>query len=283
MKILNGSEIAGYIKERQAKQVRALRQSWKIIPHLAIVQMGEHHVINKYAKLKSAYGEDILIEVDVIDTTAADIVEKIEKLNEDENVHGIIVQLPLADKVLTEKALAAVAPEKDIDGLGGKSAYIPATVSAIDWLLSGYNIELTGKKIAIIGKGKLVGAPLAKLWRSAGLDVTICDTKTPDLSAEIKASDVIVTATGVPGLIKSDMLRSNAVVVDAGTASLNGKIVGDLADDVRSRQDLIMTPVTGGVGPLTVAALFDNVITAAQRIANKKGQQDIKHDAVSVK
>lgn len=275
MKILNGSELGGYIKERQAKQVRALRQTWKVFPRLSIIQMGEHHVINKYAKLKSAYGEDILIDVDVIDTTPADIISKIASLNADNNVHGIIVQLPLADKSLTDIALKTVAPIKDIDGLGEESDYIPATATAIDWLLAGYNVELTDKKIVIVGKGKLVGAPLAKLWKNAGYDVLVCDTKTTDLKSVLKTADIIVTATGVPGLVTSDMTKQNAVVVDAGTASRGGKIVGDLADDIRERQDLAITPLIGGVGPLTVAALFDSVITAAQKVANKKGRQDV--------
>jgi methylenetetrahydrofolate dehydrogenase (NADP+)/methenyltetrahydrofolate cyclohydrolase len=274
-KILNGSEIAGYVKERQAKQVRALRQSWKVYPRLVIVQMGEHHAINKYAKLKSAYGEDILIDVDIIDVTPTDILSKIDLLNKDDKIHGIIVQLPLADKSLTDEALNAVLPVKDVDGLGEKSDCIPATVTAIDWLLSGYNIDLTDKKIAIVGKGKLVGGPLVKLWKNAGYDVSVCDTKTSDLTTALRLADVIVTATGVPGLIKSDMIQTGAVVVDAGTASKDGKIVGDLADDVRERPDLTITPIFGGVGPLTVAALFDSVIIVAQKVANQKGQQDI--------
>jgi methylenetetrahydrofolate dehydrogenase (NADP+)/methenyltetrahydrofolate cyclohydrolase len=275
MKVLSGSELAGYIKERQAKQVRALRQSLKVFPHLVIIHMGEHHVINKYARLKSAYGQDILIDVDVIDTTTNNILDKIKLLNTDNRVHGIIVQLPLVDKSMTDEVLAAVAPGKDIDGLGSKSTYIPATVTAINWLLAGYNIDLADKKIAILGKGKLVGAPLAKLWKNASLDITVCDTKTSDLAAVLRAADVIVTATGVPGLVTGDMIKQNAVVVDAGTASSDGKIVGDLANDVRKRQDLTITPIIGGVGPLTVAALFDNIIAAAQKVANQKGQQDI--------
>lgn len=274
-KILNGSEIANYIKERQAKQVRALRQSWKVFPRLAIVQMGEHHVTNKYAKLKLTYGQDILIDVDVIDTTPTDILEKIEKLNRDDSVHGIIVQLPLIDKSLTETALTQVALEKDVDGLGENSTYIPATVTAIDWLLGGYNIDLADKRIVIVGKGKLIGLPLSKLWRNAGYNVTVCDTKTSDLKTVLCTADVIVTATGVPGLVKGDMMKQNAIIVDAGTAFSGGKIVGDLSDEVRKRSDLTFTPVIGGVGPLTVAALFDNVITAAQKIANQKDKQDI--------
>lgn len=275
MKILNGLELAGYIKERQLKQVRALRQSWKIIPKLAIVRMGENSVIDKFLRLKSVYGSDILVEVDIYNPVGVELIAQIKSLNRDKNVHGIIIQLPLADKTLTEKAINTVAPAKDVDGLGDKSTFIPATAMAIDWLLAGYNVDLYEKKIAIIGKGRLVGAPLAKLWKSAGYDVTICDTKTLDLAAVLRTANVIVTATGVPGLVRSDMIQINTVVVDAGTASENGKIVGDLADDVRERQDLTITPVVGGVGPLTITALFDNVITTARKIADQKGQQDI--------
>ena len=277
MKILNGLELAGYIKERQLKQVRALRQSWRVVPRLAIVRMGGNPVIDVYIRLKSAYGEDIGIEVDIFNPSDAELLNQIESLNRDENVHGIIIQLPLANPDLTEDALTAVATEKDVDGLGGNSTFTPATAMAIDWLLAGYNDELTGKKIAIVGKGRLVGAPLAKLWRNAGLDVTVCDSKT-DLSTALKSADIIVTATGKPGLITSDMISQNAVVVDAGTASEHGKIVGDLSDDVRQRSDLTITPIKGGIGPLTIAALFDNVIKSARKVADKKGQQDIKKE-----
>ncbi len=274
-KILNGTELAGYIKERQAKQVRALRQTWKVFPHLTIVQMGDYSVINKYAELKSAYGNDILIDVDIVDTNPDNILDQIERLNLDNSIHGIIIQLPLADTSLTNSALNAVKLAKDVDGLGEKSTYIPATATAVDWLINGYNIDLSDKKIAIVGKGKLIGAPLAKLWKSAGYDVTVCDTKTADLAETLRLMDIVVTATGIPGLITSKMIRPGAVVVDAGTAAKDGKIVGDIADDVRQRMDLTITPIFGGVGPLTVAALFDSVIIAAQKIADKKGKQDV--------
>lgn len=275
MKILDGSELAGYIKERQLKQVRALRLSWRVIPRLAIVHTSDNPTIDTYMRLKREYGEDITVEVDVCKPTDSELLNQIQLLNKDENVHGIIIQLPLADPSQTDDAVNAVSPEKDVDGLGKNSVFVPATAMAIDWLLAGYNVELYGKKIAIVGNGRLVGAPLAKLWKSAGLDVSVCDSKTIDLANVINPSEVIVTATGVPGLITSEMIRSGATVVDAGTAAEHGKIVGDLADDIRERQDLTITPVKGGVGPLTVAALFDNVILAARKIANQKGQQDI--------
>lgn len=275
MKILDGSELAGYIKERQAKQVRALRQSWRVIPRLAIVRTGDNPVIDTYVKLKRIYGEDILVEVDIYNPSDAELMGQIETLNNDDNVHGIIIQLPLANPDQTEMAVNAVASEKDVDGLGENSLFTPATAMAIDWLLAGYNIDLTSKKIAIIGNGRLVGSPLYHIWSKSGFDVSVYDNKTQDLASAIKLADVIVTATGVPGLIKGDMIQSESVIVDAGTASENGKIVGDVSDDIRERKDITITPIKGGVGPLTVAALFENVILAARKVADKKGQQDI--------
>ena len=276
MKILDGSELAGYIKERQLKQVRALRQSWRVIPRLAIIRTGDNPVIDTYIRLKKAYGKDITVEVDVYQPTSVELLNQIKLLNNDENVHGIIIQLPLENTEMTESAVNAVTPEKDVDGLGEKPKFTPATAMAIDWLLAGYNVELSNKKIAIIGKGRLVGAPLAELWQSSGFDVTVYGKQTTnELKTAVNNADVIVTATGVPSLIPSDMIRQKAVVVDAGTAAEHGKIVGDLAADVRERQDLTITPIKGGVGPLTVTALFDNVIRSARRIADAKGQQDI--------
>jgi methylenetetrahydrofolate dehydrogenase (NADP+)/methenyltetrahydrofolate cyclohydrolase len=275
MKSLNGLELVGYIKERQAKQVRALRQSWRIIPRLAIVRTGNNPVIDAYLRLKQNYGSDILVEVDVYNSSENELISQIEKLNKDESVHGIIVQLPLENTDQTEMAINTVVSEKDVDGLGKTPLFIPATAMAIDWLLAGYNIELSGKKIAIIGNGRLVGAPLYNLWHKAGLDVTVYDNQTKDLASVTKNADVIVSATGVPELIKKDMVKTGAVIVDAGTASENGKIVGDISDEVRGLDNITITPVKGGVGPLTVTALFDNVITAARRMADKKGQQDI--------
>lgn len=275
MKILNGSELTGFIKERQLHQVRALRQSRKVIPRLAIIRTGDNPVIDTYVRLKKVYGEDILVEVDVYTPNDDELLSQITKLNADKNVHGIIIQLPLSNQSLTDSAVNAVAPEKDVDGLGKGEIFTPATAMAINWLLVGYNIELGDKTIAIVGNGRLVGSPLYKLWKKSGLNVSVYDDQTTDLSQAISPAEIIVTATGVPGLITSDMIRKNAIVVDAGTASEHGKIVGDLADEVRERSDLTITPKKGGVGPLTVAALFDNVITAAGKIADQQGKKDI--------
>lgn len=264
MKILNGLELASYIKERQAKQVRGLRQAWKVLPKLAIVQTSDNPVIDTYVRLKKTYGEDILIEVESHRVSESEALELIAQLNADDTVHGIIVQLPLANPSRTDELLEAVAPEKDVDALGSRAVLDPATPMAINWLLAGYNVDLNGKQIVIVGEGRLVGAPLARMWRNSGYNVTVVGEPTDDLASIVQAADVVVTATGSAGLITSDMLRPETVIVDAGTSSEGGKIVGDVATDVRTRHDLTITPEKGGVGPLTICALFDNVIRASR-------------------
>jgi len=264
VKKLDGKELSEFITERQARQVRALRQTSHVAPKLAIIQTIDDPVIDMYVRLKRAYGEDILIDVDVHKIAQSELLKTVATLNKDDSVHGIIIQLPLADPTETDEAVNAVLPAKDVDGLGDNAILTPATATAIDWLLAGYNVELRGRPIAIVGNGRLVGEPLAALWATAGLDITVYDDSTEDLTNELRKAQIIVTATGVPGLITSQMVQPGAVIVDAGTASENGKLVGDVSDELREREDLTITPKKGGVGPLTVAALFDNVIHAAR-------------------
>lgn len=272
-KILDGSELVGYIKERQAHQVRALRQAARIAPRLVVVKSkNASSVIDTYVRMKGRYGDDILIETVVMSLDEADMVAAITTLNEDADVHGIIVQLPLDDSSKTDEILASIAPEKDVDGLGPNAKFDSATAKAINWLLAGYAIDLKDKKIAIVGHGRLVGAPLSRMWQDSGYDVTVLTKDTPDISSVLRQSNVIVTATGVPHLITSEMVSIGAVLVDAGTASEEGRIVGDIDETLRTRDDLTITPERGGVGPLTVAGLFDNVITAAQAVAIEKTQ-----------
>jgi len=264
MKLLNGRELADYIKARQAHDVRSLRQAWQVQPKLAIVVTVEHPAIDVYMRMKQRYGMDILVDVDVYRVPQEDAPALIRRLNEDDSVHGIIVQLPLEDPSKTDEIVDLVAPEKDVDALGKNATLDPATPLAILWLLAGYNVDLAGKNIVLIGRGKLVGAPLERMLRVSGYDVTVVDSKTKDSTGIIEGADIVITATGVPGLVVADMLKWGAVVVDAGVAGEQGKTVGDLAPDVYERDDLTITPQKGGVGPLTICALFDNVIRAAR-------------------
>lgn len=263
MKLLNGAELSSYIKQRHVRQVRALNHS-KIFPKLAIIQTKDDPVINTYVRLKRQYGADVGVEVALHAIKQSEVLETLNRLNKDESVHGIIVQLPLADPTQTDETVNLVDPTKDVDALGVDSQFEPATPMAILWLLSGYNIDLQGRKILLIGRGKLVGAPLEKILKASGYDVTVIDREVPDLDEYAKEADIIITATGSPALLYPDMIKTGAVVIDAGVASEEGKTVGDLAPEVYEREDLTITPRKGGVGPLTVCALFENVIRAAQ-------------------
>lgn len=264
MKLLNGKELGEFIKERQAHQVRGLRQSAQINPKLAIVMTIDHPVINVYVRMKQRYGADILVDVEVYRISQDDAPATIKTLNEDASVHGIIVQLPIERPEETDAIVNLVAPEKDVDALGKDAVFEPATPLAILWLLAGYNIDLANKRVLLVGRGKLVGQPLERILLASGVDVQVADRQTADLAAETLQADVIITATGSPAILYSEMIKHGAVVVDAGVAGEEGKTVGDVAADVYERDDLTITPPKGGVGPLTVCALFDNVIRAAR-------------------
>jgi methylenetetrahydrofolate dehydrogenase (NADP+)/methenyltetrahydrofolate cyclohydrolase len=265
VKLLDGKELAGFIKERQAKQIKNLRQQHKVVPKLAIIQCKDDPVINTYVKLKKKYGADIGIDVEIFFIAQSEIGNKLQFLNSDESVHGIIVQLPLEDPDQTEEIVNLVSADKDVDALGRGSKFDPATPMAILWLLSGYNINLAGKHILLVGHGKLVGAPLEKMLKHSGYDVQVVDRSAEDLASYTTKADIIITATGSPAILYADMIKPGAVVVDAGVASEEGKTVGDLAPDVYEREDLTITPEKGGVGPLTVCSLFENVIRAARK------------------
>ena len=269
MKLLLGRELAGFIKEKQAHSVRSLRSSYRIVPKLAIIDTVDNPVIDLYVKMKQKYAEDIGAMVVMYRIKQTDVAETLTKLNNDSSVHGIIIQLPLEDPSQTEELVNLVNPDKDVDALGKKAKFDPATPMAILWLLSGFNIDLQGKKIVLVGRGKLVGRPLEKILLSSGFDVTTTDSSTKNLKSVTLDADIIVTATGQPGILTKDMIRQGAVVVDAGVANEDGKTVGDVAKEVYQRDDLTLTPEKGGVGPLTICALFDNVIRAAQSTVNK--------------
>lgn len=261
-KLLNGRDLASFIKERQAIIVRSLKGQG-IIPKLAIIRDNDDPVITKYVDLKKHYGTDIgVIVEDILATNLEELKSSIKKANFDSSTSAIIIQLPLKDPKITDQIVAEISPKKDVDGLSEHAKFDSATATAIHWLLIGHGIDLTKKKIAIVGRGRLVGAPLIKMWQASGYDVTVFGHDS-DLKI-LPGYDVIVTATGKPHLITSDLVSPGTILVDAGTASEDGRLVGDLDDSVRSRQDILaITPKIGGVGPLTIAVLFDHVLRAS--------------------
>ena len=188
MKILNGKELAGFIKERQAHQVAAMKDK----PTLLIIRDSDNPVIDKYVNLKKNYGEDIGINVIIFQAKDSKEIEaKIKSANNDPTINAIILQLPISDKSQTDSLTNLINPEKDVDGLGEKAKYDSATATAINWLLTGYDINLVNAKIAIVGRGKLVGAPLYKMFTNSGYNVTLFH-RGSDLT-KLNQYDIIIT------------------------------------------------------------------------------------------
>jgi methylenetetrahydrofolate dehydrogenase (NADP+)/methenyltetrahydrofolate cyclohydrolase len=264
MKLLQSKDIVVDIKERQTEEVAALLHAGHPHPKLAIIGTLDHPASNVYMRKKQQYGESMQMAVDIHRVAQDAVPALLEQLNNDPAVHGIIIQLPLERPEETDALIGLIAPNKDVDGLGPDAVFEPATPLAILWLIAGHGIDLHDKKVLLIGRGKLVGAPLERMLLADGIDVAVANSKTLDLKAEALKADVIITATGRAGILRADMIKPGAVVVDAGVAGEGGKTVGDVAPDVYERDDLAITPQKGGVGPLTVCALFENVIRACK-------------------
>lgn len=255
MKLLNGRDVAAFITERHAQIVAGLDPK----PRLAIIRSKENAAGDKYLGMKRKYGESIGAVVDLYVETGDSILGRIAGLNADPGVTGIIIQLPLIGALeITDRALAAIEPAKDIDGLGPDSPYEAATPKAALWLLAAHNIDLKGR-IVVVGQGRLVGKPLADRLEASGKDVVRCDINTKDLRAETIQADILFTGTGQEHLIKPDMVKPGAVLVDTGSPRY------EFDPALYERDDLTLTPNPGGVGPMTVVSLFDNLLIAAQQ------------------
>jgi methylenetetrahydrofolate dehydrogenase (NADP+)/methenyltetrahydrofolate cyclohydrolase len=253
MKLLDGLEVADYIKERHIRQSARL----SVMPKLIIFHDAKTPAGAAYLRAKQQYGEDIGVEVIVFEVATEDLMSAIKEAGADKEVTGIIVQLPLADSAYAEKALTAIPHHKDVDGLRAQEPYQSATPKGIIWLLAAYNVELKGKRIAIIGQGKLVGAPLSDILESSGYDIDRIDIDSAEIASRLLAADIIISATGSPEHLTSAMVKDGAIIVDAGSP------LSELAPGLAVRRDITKTPNPGGVGPMTVAALFDNVLLAA--------------------
>lgn len=262
--LLNGSELAGYIKAQQAQAVRSLQHTGRV-PRLAIIACGMDTPSRKYVELKQRYGDDIGVSVEVLSSTPDELEKTIEQVNTDALIHGAILQLPVPKGVDVDRILNQIKPEKDVDGLGKSAQFVAATPTAILWLLSAYNVELLGQQVGVIGQGRLVGSPLIRILEASGVAPMVVDKEQGSLSELMATCTVVITATGQPGLITPDLVRAGQVIIDAGTASEGGSLVGDVDPKLYEREDIKVSPVPGGVGPLTVCALFANMIEAFKR------------------
>lgn len=278
--ILDGKKINNEIKQDLSTKIAIKIADGFSRPCLAIIQIGNTKESTKYIEHKKKFGHAIGVEVLHIhlpDTSSDEIVlNEVQALNTDESVHGIIIQLPLPKYINRDVIVEAVAPEKDVDGLTSENirglwtndrGYIlPATARAILTMLEYYDIQVGGKKVVVIGRSTLVGKPIAMALINKGATVTVCHSGTIKLSDHTLEADIIISAVGFPRLINENFVRPHQVVIDVGTTFIKDeeveKITGDVDHKAVSEIVSAISPVPGGVGPLTVSSLFQNVYDA---------------------
>lgn len=269
MEKMIGTQLSNDIQD----EIRISIKGCIIRPSVAVIQVGDDEASNLYIKAK----EDACNKIGIYfryykfedGTPELTIINKIKELNNDDYVNGIMIQLPLPEKYNEKRLLNTVINSKDIDGLtdinigrliSGRKSIMPCTVQAILALLKEYNVDIEGKEVVIVGKGKLVGRPLINVMLNEGATVTICHSKTANLKKHTKEADILISAAGVPNLITEDMVKEGAVVIDVGCTLIDGKAHGDVDFDKVSKKVSLITPIPGGVGPMTVAMFLKNVI-----------------------
>jgi methylenetetrahydrofolate dehydrogenase (NADP+)/methenyltetrahydrofolate cyclohydrolase len=269
--LMDGRALAAKVRARVAEEVRALGPLG-----LATILVGDDPGSEVYIRNKHAAAEEAgMAPVDIrlpADTSQGDVLDRIRRLNEDDQVDGILVQTPLPDQLDEVELQGAVDPVKDVDGLHplnvgllhlGRAALVPATPLGVIALLAEYEIRLEGARAVVIGRSQIVGRPVAQLLTHANATVTICHSRTLELERHTREADVLVAAVGVPGLVGPDLVKEGAAVVDVGITRTDAGLVGDVDPDV-SEVAGFLTPVPGGVGPMTIACLLENTVRAAR-------------------
>jgi len=277
--IIDGNKIAQDIRNEVRLNAMELKEQKGIIPGLAVILVGEDPASQVYVGRKAkACAEVGFLSREYklsADTAEEKLLKVIKKLNKDKLVHGILVQLPLPKHISTEKIIAAIDPCKDVDGfhpynvgglVTGTPLFVPCTPRGIMELISRSGIELAGKEAVVVGRSNIVGKPMALLLLAQHATVTMCHSRTKDLAAVTGRADVLVAAIGKPHMIKANMVKEGAVVIDVGVNRLeNGKLAGDVAFDEVAAKASLITPVPGGVGPMTIDMLMKNTLDAARR------------------
>lgn len=278
MVLLDGKTLSDKIKKQVKYEVEQLQTNKQITPGLAVVLVGSDPASATYVKMKSKSCNDAGIYSIVHEMPATisqeSILNTIDMMNKNPNIDGILVQLPLPVHIDTTVILEAIDPKKDVDGFhpynvgrirAGLDGFIPATPYGVMELLKEYDIDVKGKDVCIVGASNIVGKPLASLMLNANATVDICHIYTKDLKSHTKRADIVCVGTGVVGLIKEDMIKEDAIVIDIGINRLeDGSLVGDVDFETVSKKCSYITPVPGGVGPMTIAMLLVNTIKSAK-------------------
>lgn len=280
--IIDGKIVSAHLRSMIKDEVQELKVKYGIAPGLAVIIVGQNpascvYVRNKHRACEEAGIRSIEISLPE-DISEEELLEQIRILNENDEVNGILVQLPLPKHISEDSVINAIAPSKDVDAfhpanvgriMCGNYTFLPCTPAGIMSLLDYYKIDLCGKKCVVLGRSNIVGKPMAHLLMEKNATVTVCHSKTQNLEEELSRADVVVVAIGKPGFVKGEWLKSGAVVIDVGINRIeDGKLVGDVDFESVKEKASYITPVPGGVGPMTITTLLRNTITAFKNSRN---------------
>ncbi len=277
-KIINGREVSKSIKESIKSFVENRIKENKKVPKMASILVGNDdgskYYLNSQEKIATSLG--VLFDKIILDENIKeeDLLSEIHRLNNDESIHGIMIQLPMPKHIDEKKVINLISPKKDIDCLTyenvgklylGEDTFLPCTPNSIITLLKKYNVDIEGKEVVILGRSNIVGKPAFEMFLNENATVTICHSRTKNLKEICKRADILVVAIGSPKFITSEYVKNGAIIIDVGTSSFEGKITGDVDFDSVLDKASLITPVPGGVGALTTTLLINNVCEAARK------------------
>ncbi|MBI5587500.1 MAG: bifunctional methylenetetrahydrofolate dehydrogenase/methenyltetrahydrofolate cyclohydrolase FolD [Deltaproteobacteria bacterium] len=279
--IINGKEIAARVREELKEEIRSLKEKRGVVPGLSVILVGNNPASKVYVRNKGKASEEVGINSAQYDlpehTTENELLKLVDKLNKANDVSGILVQLPLPVHIDEEKVLEAILPAKDVDGFHpynvgrlmiGAPTLQPCTPYGVMRLLDSTGVDLSGKNAVVVGRSNIVGKPMAMMLLKRNATVTICHSRTKDLVEKIRSAEVLVAAIGRAKFVKGDWVREGAIVIDVGmNKDENGKLCGDVDFEKAAEKASFITPVPGGVGPMTIAMLLKNTVEAARKTA----------------
>ena len=290
---MDGRAVAAKLRARVAEGVRELKKRG-VVPGLSVVLVGDDPASAAYVRSKAKCSEEAGMRGETIrmpaTTTQAELVKVIQRLNADPDVHGILVQMPLPKQIDSRVVLRLIDPSKDVDGfhpvnvgkllIGERDGFVPCTPAGVMVMLREYNVRTAGANCVVVGRSNIVGKPMTALLVQPGADatVTVCHSRTTDIAGHTRQADIVIAAAGRAGLVTGEMLKPGAVVVDVGMNRVDDpsspkgyRLVGDVDFDSAREVASLITPVPGGVGPMTIAMLMQNTLVAAQRAAESRG------------
>ena len=272
--IIDGKRASGEILEKLTKQIKNIKEQTNKVPGLGVIMVGEDAASKVYvrSKIKNCAKVGILSKEVILpnDTTEEELLLEIDKLNKDKEIHGVLVQLPLPRHISEKKVCEAIDINKDVDGfkaenigkvlLGEEDGMVSCTPQGIMYLIDELNIDLYGKNAVVLGRSNIVGKPISALLINRGATTTVCNSRTKNLKEILSLADIVIVAIGQPKFLKRDMVKEGAIVIDVGINRVDGKLCGDV--DYENVKDKVshITPVPGGVGPMTIAMLLSNTL-----------------------